>query len=142
MQTEQDAFERVSQAQVGGFVGTNPNYLVALRRHVKCWLDAIDEEIAENLLAQNLKKLRTTEDTDCLMLTGTTIELETILVIHSKARCFTVGSTSAVILGNLSGAAARDTVEKVAPTYGIEPEDLFSMPIIVSGVRFYIGVVR
>lgn len=56
MKTEQDAFDLVIQARTGSLVEANPNYLVALRQHVQGWLDRIDEEIAKDLLSQNMEK--------------------------------------------------------------------------------------
>ncbi len=53
--TERDAFERVSVASGGSLANANPDYLVALRRHVQGWLDEIDEEISRAVAEKNVE---------------------------------------------------------------------------------------
>lgn len=56
MKTKQDAVERIAHAKIGCFRDVNLDYLVTLKRHVQGWLDEIDDEIAENLVLQNLSR--------------------------------------------------------------------------------------
>ena len=56
--TEHEAYLRVLHARTGALAPecTNPNYLVALRRHIQNWLESVDEAIAKDLENQGRPK--------------------------------------------------------------------------------------